>query len=137
MERVVAGEELNGLADMLAGLLRGNLEANPGLAGRLDKARGTVALRAPDVEASAALAFGGGIVRVTNTPKTKPSVEIVANSDQMMSFSTAPLRFGLPDVMSPEGRALTKDILTGKIKVRGMVTHLGLVRRLQELLSVS
>ncbi len=136
-ERVVAGEELEGLADMIAGILRGNLEANPGLLGHLNGARGTVALRAPDVDAGAALSFRDGIVRVTNAPREKPSVEIVANSEQMMAFSTVPLRMGLPDMLKPEGRLLTKQILTGKIKVRGMVAHLGLVRHLQELLSVS
>jgi hypothetical protein len=136
-ERVVAGEELDGLADMIAGILRGNLEANPALHARIDGAHGVVALRAPDVQAGAALAFGDGTVRVTNAPARKPHVEIVADSEQMMAFSTVPLRMGLPDVLTPEGRVLTKQIITGKVKVRGMVRHIGLVRRLQALLSVS
>lgn len=137
MDRVVADGELAGLAEMIAGLLRGNLDAHPRLGAILAGARGTVTIRVPDVEETVGLSFGDGVVRVRTAPFPRASVEIVADSDAMMSFSTVPLRFGLPDLTKQEGRALTKDILTRRVKVRGMVTHLGLVRRLQELMTVT
>lgn len=135
MDRVVSGE-LYGFAGMVAGLIRGNIEAHPSRAALIDKARGTVVLRAIDVDAIATLTFGEGRIRIGDAPLERPSVEIIANADQMLAFTTAPLRFGLPDAMKPEGRALTKEIMTGHIKVRGMATHLGLIRRLNGLLSV-
>ncbi|MCA1833496.1 MAG: hypothetical protein LC750_12355 [Actinobacteria bacterium] len=129
--------ELDGLAEMMAALIRGNVEAHPELGEVLKGARGAVAITARDVPATVGMSFRDGTVEISATSPKKPSVVIIADSDGLMSFSTVPLRFGLPDVMTQEGRMLTRRILKRDIIVRGMITHLGLVRRLQKLLTVS
>jgi len=48
-----------------------------------------------------------------------------------------PLRFGLPDNMTKDGRAVTGALMKGQIKVRGMTRHLGRLARLNKLLSVN
>jgi hypothetical protein len=45
------------------------------------------------------------------------------------------LRFDLPDVATPDGRAVLAKLMRGRIRVQGMVRHLGTVRRLSMLLS--
>ena len=79
--------ELGGLAEMMAGLIRGNVEANPERRRYLAGRRGTVNIRALDVGEAVALTFGGGGISVASTPHPKPNVEILAD---------APARVGVP-----------------------------------------
>jgi hypothetical protein len=129
--------ELGGLAEMIAGLIRGNVNANPERKKYLTGRRGTINIRAHDVGESVALTLGSGRAVIGARPHDKPDVEILADSGALMSFSTVPLRLGFPDAMTPDGRSLTKDILKRKVIVRGLVTHPNLVRRLQSLLTVT
>lgn len=134
---VEAEGELGGLSEMIAGLISGNLAADPSRERLLRRAHGDVNLRANDIGETVGIAFEPGRVTVSRTPRTRPQVEIIAPSDALMAFSTVPLRFGFPDAMTPDGRALTKDLLTRKVVVRGLATHPGTVRRLQLLLTVT
>ena len=122
---------------MIAGLIRGNVEARPDLAGIIQEARGAISITARDVGATVGISFKSGVVEISNAPSSKADVEILADSEDLMAFSTVPLKYGLPDVMTAGGRALAKDIVTRKVVVRGMVRHLGLVRRLQRILTVT
>lgn len=129
--------EPGGLAEMIAGLIRGNVEADPSRKRHLRGRRGTINIRARDVGESVALTLGGGAVSVASTLHPKPNVEILADASALLALSTVPLRFGFPDATTPDGRALTKDIVKRQVIVRGLVLHPNLVRRLQLLLTVS
>jgi hypothetical protein len=96
-----------------------------------------VNIRVRDVGETVALTLGGGGVSVASTPHPKPHVEILADAESLMAMPAVPLRFGFPDATTPDGRALTRDILRRKVIVRGLAAHPGLVRRVQLLLSVS
>ncbi len=137
MDRILASADLAGLAEMIAGIIRSNLEAHPGRGRLIDGARGTVTIRARDAGATVGLAFDGRSVRIGNAPHPRPQVEIVADADDLLSLSTVPLRFGLPDAATREGRMVAGHILRRRILVRGLLKHPGLVRRVQGLLSVS
>jgi hypothetical protein len=134
---VVAEGELAGLSEMIAGLISGNLAADPSRERLLRRARGEVNLRANDIGETVGIAFEPGRVRVRREPHARPVVEIIAPSDALMAFSTVPLRFGFPDAMTSDGRALTRDLLSRKVVVRGLAFHPGTVRRLQLLLTVT
>ena len=48
-----------------------------------------------------------------------------------------PLKFGLPDNFTHDGRVVTGSLLKGRIKVRGMTRHVARLARLNKLLSVN
>ena len=54
-----------------------------------------------------------------------------------VELSSVPLRFGLPDSMTKEGREVNRKLFTGKLKVKGMALHLGTLTRFNKLLSVT
>jgi hypothetical protein len=66
-----------------------------------------------------------------------PWAEIVvrAPSIALLELAATPLRFGLPDVLTADGREVVRQLVTREIRVRGLVRHLGTVRRLTMLLS--
>jgi hypothetical protein len=53
----------------------------------------------------------------------------------LLVLAGVPLRFGLPDVLTSDGRRVVTRILRRRIRVRGLVRHLPTVRRLTMLLS--
>ena len=61
---------------------------------------------------------------------------VIADSETLAGLSTVPLRFGLPDVATKEGRLVNRKLFTGKLKVKGLLRHPGKLARLNKLLSV-
>jgi hypothetical protein len=96
-----------------------------------------VGITAPDVGVSITLQIAPGRVGVANGLQGKPHLLVQSDSDTLIELSSVPLRFGLPDNMTKEGRAVTGSLLKGRIKVKGMTRHLGKLARLNELLSVN
>jgi hypothetical protein len=127
--------EPNGLAAMLGGLIEGNLAAHPER-GRLLAKSATYAIVAPDVNVAVSIRLAPGKVVVRNGVVRKPHVQVTTDSETLMGLSSVPLRFGLPDVMTKEGREINKKLLKGQLKVKGLLLHLGKLGRLNKLLSV-
>jgi hypothetical protein len=127
--------EPNGLASMLGGLIEGNLEAHPDREALLAKPA-TYSITAPDVDVSVSIRLAPGAVTVRNGLVGTPQISIRTNSDNLMGMSSVPLKFGLPDSMTKEGREVNKKLFKGELKVKGMWTHLGALARLNKLLSV-
>ena len=130
-----ADEEPNGLASIIGGLIQGNLEQHPEREALLQPA--VVGITAPDVGVSITLQIAPGRVGVANGLQGKPHLLVQANSDTLIELSTVPLRFGLPDNMSKQGREVTGSLLKGRIKVKGMTRHVAKLARLNKLLSVN
>ncbi len=133
-EVVLADAEDAGLASMLAGLLCAAVE-HPAKAAILDAMSGTVNIVVPDAEVEVGLRFGQGVCRVHAGPIPGAKVRIQMPSETLLGMSTVPLLFGLPSVLTPAGRRITRQILTGEVKIRGM-HHVGLVTQLNRLLSL-
>jgi hypothetical protein len=53
-----------------------------------------------------------------------------------MGLSAVPLRFGLPDPATTEGRAVTGKLFRRELRIRGLLRHPGKLARLNRLLSV-
>lgn len=70
-------------------------------------------------------------------PGVDPAARVVvaASADGLLRLAASPLRFGLPDALTPEGRAVLTDILAGRVRVHGLIRRLPAVRRLTMLLS--
>jgi len=75
-----------------------------------------------------------GIV-VSSGADREASVIVRAASQRLLALASVPLRFGLPDPFTSEGRDVLAQIARGSVRIRGLVSHLPAVRRLTMLLS--
>jgi hypothetical protein len=96
-----------------------------------------VGLVARDAGVAITLRIAPRRVTVADGLGGRPQVVVEADSDTLTELSSVPLRFGFPDAMTPDGRAVTRKLTTGELKVRGLARHPGVVSRLNRLLSVA
>jgi hypothetical protein len=130
---VFADEEPNGLASMVGGLIEQNLTRDP------DRTRlltgGSAVLDALDAGVAVTLRLGPGEVEVANGTSGPADLVVTAHSGDLLGLAGAPLRFGLPDALTHEGRAVVRGLATRRVRISGMAAHPGLLRRLTMLLS--
>jgi hypothetical protein len=117
---------------MLDDLLRQNLERDPARR-RLLRASAAV-IEVPDAGVVVTVRIRPGGVEVSDGAAAVP-VRVRAGSDRLLALAASPLRFGLPDPLSAEGRSVIADLAFGRVKVRGLLFRLPTVRRLTMLLS--
>jgi hypothetical protein len=129
-------EEPNGLAAMIGGLIEANLEQHPERHALLSR-RAAFGITAPDAEVSITILLAPGGVQVANGLRGMPDVLVRADSDTLVGLSAVPLRFGQPDAMTKEGRAVVRKLFDGRLKVKGLLTRPGTLGRLNKLLSVT
>jgi hypothetical protein len=132
---VVAGSEPSGLASMIAELIRQNLARDEGRRRLLRRC--VAVLDAPDAGVIVYLRIGGTGVRVGDGDVPDANLRIRADSEQLLSLTTAPLRLGLPDMARPEGRAVVRELLARRLRIRGLLAHPRRLARLTMLLSVA
>jgi len=128
-------EEPNGLAAMLGGVIDGNLAAHPEREALLAD-RATYAIVAQDVDVAVSIRLGGGAVKVRNGVVGRPDLLVQGDSNTLISLSTVPLRFGLPDATRPEGREVMRKLVRRELRVKGLVRHPAKLARLNKLLAV-
>lgn len=121
---------------MIADLIEGNLANHPERARLLEGRVRTVQILAPDVEGEVILSLGKGMVSVASGRRQAPDLEIATDSGTLLDLPRTKLLAGLPSVADPIGRSVTRKMLTGRLKVRG-IRRLGLLVRLQKLLTVA
>ena len=94
-------------------------------------------LDASDVDVTVFLRIAPEEVRVGDGNVPDAHLVIRAESGRLLDLTTAPLRFGLPDVLTPEGRAIVGDLLGRRMRIRGLLRHPLRLARLTKLLSVA
>ena len=129
-----ADEPPSGLASMLGDLLGQNLARHPERAALL--ARAVSSIEAPDAEVAVTISLTPMAIVVAEGVDARATVHVRAPSDRLLALVASPLRFGLPDLFSAEGRAVATDLVRGRLRVRGLVRHPRQVARLTRLLSV-
>ena len=135
MKVTLIGPEPSGLGSMLADLIDQNLARDPARRALL---RPSVAvLDASDADVTAFLRIAPEEVRVGDGNVPDAHLSIRAPSGRLLDLTTAPLRFGLPDVLTPEGRAIVGDLLGRRLRIRGLLRHPLRLARLTRLLSVA
>lgn len=127
------GEDPSGLAELIAGLLEQNLVREPARAAHLRPS--VVALVASDAEVAVTVRLAPGSVRVADGVATDAHLRVVADADRLLALAAAPLRAGLPDALHPDGRAALADVVTGRVRVHGLLRHPVRLARFTSLLS--
>ena len=127
--------EPNGLAAMLGGVIEANLAAHPQREAHLSPPA-TFSIRATDVDVAVSIRLSPGRVQVRNGVVGRPQIRVEADSATLVALSSVPLRFGLPDVMTKEGREIDGKLLQRRLRVRGLLRHPRTLARLNSLLSV-
>ena len=128
------GEDPSGLADLLAGLLEQNLARDPARAVHLRPSR--VVLVASDADVAVTVRLASGSVRVADGVEPDAHLRIVADADRLLALAAAPLRAGLPDPLRRTGRSAIADVVTGRVRVQGLMRHPVRLARFTALLSV-
>ncbi len=126
-------EDPEGLASMLGELIAQNLLRDPSRHRLLRPA--TVVVRAADAGVAVTIRMRPGEVLISRVTDPHAQVSIAASGSDLLSMAGAPLRFGLPDALRGEGRAVLFAIATGRVRVRGLMRRLVVVRRFTMLLS--
>jgi hypothetical protein len=119
---------------MIGGLIEGNLTSHPERERLLRPA--VIGILADDAGVGITLRISPGRVVVANGVVGRPDVLVRTDSGTLTELSSAPLRFGFPDAMTADGRAITRKLAKGELKVKGLRRHPGVVTRLNRLLSV-
>ncbi len=139
------GAEENGLATMLADLVRQNIQAKPHKKVDFDALNGTVAIVADDADVSLTLRFAGGRATVHDGIVGIPDVTIRGTSDTILALSNLPLSTPLalpfPDPRDKEAVATVRSVMAamrdGSFKVYGMALNMPLLLRLTRVMSVN
>jgi hypothetical protein len=124
--------EPRGITELIDGLVQQNLRRDPT---RRLQSGDVISIEAVDAGVAVSIRSSEGRIVVVDGRDPDARVVIGASSTKLLELAGAPLRFGLPDAFSHDGRALIGDLLTKRIRVRGLIRHLGTVRRLTMLLS--
>jgi len=135
VKATVVGPEPSGLASMVAKLIEQNLARDPERRRLLH--RSVVVLDAPDAEVTVFLRMDRDGVRVGDGDVPDAHLRIRSDSGRLLDLTTAPLRFGLPDLLSSEGRSIVGDLLARRVRIRGLLRHPLRLARLTQLLSVA
>jgi len=124
--------EPSGITELIDGLVRQNLRRDPT---RRLLPGDVVTIEAVDADVAVSIRPSPGGIAVVDGRDPGARVVVSAASTTLLELAGAQLRFGLPDAFTHDGRALIADLLTKRIRVRGLIRHLGTVRRLTMLLS--
>ncbi len=133
---LLADDEPNAFAGMLAGLIEANLARHPRRASLLRPA--TVELEATDAGVAVAVRTRRGEVRIANGPANPGfDVRIRAGGQDLLALAAAPLLLGYPNPLRRDGRAVLGGLARGRIRVHGLLRHPVVLSRFARLLSVT
>ena len=135
MSAVVVADESSGLASMVGGLIDQNLARDPARRRLLRVSSASITV--PDAGVTITISTHPGGVEVRDGADPSAHVTITADAERLLALTSAPLRFGLPDPFDPRGRAVLRDVLSGRVRIRGLLTHPRRLARLSALLSVT
>jgi hypothetical protein len=128
-------DDPNGLAAMLGGLIEANVASHPERMKLLGKTA-VYGIVATDADVAVSIRLGGGRAIIRNGVVGRPHILVTTDSDTLIGLSSVPLKFGLPDAMTKEGRLVNKKLAKGQLKVKGLFVNPGRLARLNRLLAV-
>jgi hypothetical protein len=145
MIELAPGAEENGLAMMLADLVRQNLDAKPHKRPDFDALDGTISIVADDADVALTLRFDAGRLTIHDGIVGIPDVTIRGPSETILAMSNLPLsrriKLPVPSRSDKEAnkalRGMMSAIREGKLHMYGAAFHIPLMMRLTRVMSVN
>jgi hypothetical protein len=133
---VVNGAEEIPFFNILADLLKTNLMQKPHKMKTFNNLRGVVAIEVTDIETTAYLIFSGGKVSIEKDTEEKSHIIITTDSEKIMGLNFISIKFGLPYYFDKAGMTVIKQLMSGQIKIKGILLHPIILTRLTKVMSV-
>jgi hypothetical protein len=121
---------------MVQDLLTGNIEKSQAKYETYKKMNGIAAIDLPDIETAISLHFKKGSLVIEPGVNPDAAVVIKTSSENVMDLNAINIRWGLPYYFDEAGKKVLGLIFSGKIKIKGLLTHPILLTRLTIILSV-
>jgi hypothetical protein len=145
MIELAPGAEENGLAMMLADLVRQNLDSKPHKKPDFDALDGTISIVADDADVALTLRFDAGRLTIHDGIVGIPDVTIRGPSETILAMSNLPLgrriKLPVPSRSDKEAnkalRGMMSAIREGKLHMYGAAFHIPLMMRLTRVMSVN
>jgi hypothetical protein len=117
-------------------LIAGNVAKSEAKQAIYKKMKGAVAIDLPDIEAAVTLIFEQGSMTIEPGIRKNTAAVIKTSSDFVTDLNVINIRWGLPYYFDEAGRKVLGLIFSGKIKIKGFLTHPVLLTRLTIIMSV-
>ncbi len=139
------GADENGLAVMLADLVKANIEASPGKKSDFDALKADIAIVAEDAQVALTLRFRFGHLTIFDGIESVPDVTVRGDSNTILALSNWPVtrRFGLPfpEPRDKEGIRNLAQIFSqmrrGAFHAYGAILNMRTMLRLTRIMSVN
>lgn len=131
------GDDASAFAQMLGGLIEANVESRPEKRPDFDTLKARVGIAVNDIDESVTLDFRGGLLKVSNGLKRDRRLTIRTDADTVMMLSNLAIGpFGLPIYYDSVGREIVGKLLTGRLRIDGMVANLLTLNQVTRIFSV-
>ncbi len=134
--QIAEGSESCAMAGMLGNVLEENIKHNPKKKAIFRAMNTVVVIHVVDIDLAITLDFSYGHLTVYEGIEMTPQVMIKTESAYVLELSNVPMRFGLPNLLSSQGKEMIKLGLSGKLKMSVMPWNLLDVLRLTQVMSV-
>ena len=117
--------ELNGVARLLARVVDEKLE-EPEKKRIFDRLDFVLSVHVVDVGQSASVTFRNGEATVTRGRPGRADLAVECDNATFVQFTMFRLGWrGLPNVLDENGRSVLRKLVTGRLRIRGLVRHPG------------
>jgi hypothetical protein len=136
-EVVYADDEPSAFASMLGGLIEANVRSRPEKERDFETLKARVGIWVTDIDEGVTLEFKGGKLNVHNGLKPRRTLTIRADADTVMSLSNLKIGLlGLPVYYDEVGRGVALKLLTGKLKIEGLLSNVMTLNTVTRIFSV-
>jgi hypothetical protein len=123
-------------AYVISELLESNLKQNPNKLKSFKNLYSVVGIELKDLEAAVTIVFEGGKARIEEGLVGKPDLVIRTDSDKVIGLNSISIKFGLPYYFDEAGMTVLKQLMSGELKIDGMLAHPIKLTRLTKIMSV-
>jgi hypothetical protein len=131
-------KEASAFAQLLGGLIEANVVSRPEKLKDFHTLKARVGIVLTDIEEAVTLDFEGGHLVVRNGLEEGRDVTIRTDAETVMQLSNVKIGFaGMPNYLDATGREVAGKMLTGKLRIQGLVGNLTTLNRVTRLFSVA
>lgn len=133
-----ADAEPSAFASMLGGLIQANVESRPERRRDFDQLVARVGIWVTDIDEGVTLDFKGGTLTAHNGLTPIRDLTIRAEADTVMSLSNLKIGlFKMPVYYDEVGRGVAMKLLTGRLRIEGLVGNLATLNMVTRIFSVA